>query len=259
MSFLIIFVLAMVQGITEFLPISSSGHLVLLYRIFGIEDNTILLSVILHLATLLAVLLYYRKDIVELAKHPLCPTNIKIVITTIVTGTIALLLKSKIETAFGGRLLGVGFMVTAIILFATMFIHSSKSPSVNITHTNISYSNAILIGLAQGLACFPAISRSGSTIACGLIEHENKEDITKFSFLISIPIIILSTIMEIVEYLSSPTALPFGVLELILGFVITFVVGLIAIKLMTKIVKNQKLYYFSFYLLILAILTNYLL
>lgn len=255
MGIWIIIVLSIVQGATEFLPISSSGHLVLLYKIFGIEDNTILLSVILHLATLISVLIYYRRDIFNLIKHPLCHTNICIILTTIVTCIIALILKPMIETAFDGKYLSICFVFTAVLLLISQIISNKSNSRTRIDNMNINYKQAFVIGLSQGLACFPAISRSGTTIATGLVCKVDKVNATKYSFLISIPIIIASNIMELIEYCSSPTPLEFSIVELGIGFVTAVVVGLVSIRLMTNLVAKQKLYYFSFYLVIIALVS----
>ena len=116
MTFWILIILGIIQGLTEFLPISSSGHLVLLYKIFGIENDTILLSIILHIATLLAVIVYYIKDIWSLIRHPLCNTNRKIIVTTLFTCIVALILKPIIDLAFDGRSLSIFFVITGIYI-----------------------------------------------------------------------------------------------------------------------------------------------
>lgn len=258
MNLIIIIILAIVQGATEFLPISSSGHLVLLYKIFNIDNNRILLSVILHLATLVSVVIYYRKSIIQLIKKPFCHTNIALIISTIITCIIAIILKSNIEDSFSGNYLSLGFVITAIILLISQILSYPKQPFAhNITTLNISYPKSIFIGIAQGLACFPGISRSGSTIASGLILKCNKNEITEYSFLLSIPIIIASTILEISELSSTNFALTFSILELFVGFITAIIVGILSIKCMTKLVSNQKLYYFSFYLIIIAFVSSF--
>ena len=256
MNIWIIILLAIVQGATEFLPVSSSGHLVLLYKIFGINNERIFLSVILHLATLISVVIYYRKSIIKLIKQPFCHTNIMLAVSTLITCVIALVFKKFIENSFEGRHIGLGFIITAIILIISQLrTKESNFRSFDITNLNISLKQSIYIGVAQGLACFPAISRSGSTIASGLIVGCNKEEVTEFSFLLSIPIIIASTIMEIVDIINKPAILDFSFPILTLGFIIAIVVGLLSIQFMTKLVKKQKLYYFSFYLLLIAIVS----
>ena len=117
MTFWVLIILAVVQGLTEFLPISSSGHLVLLYNFFGIENNVKLLSILLHIATLLSVLIFYRKELIVLIKNPLCSTNRKLVVTTIFTCLVVLIIKPFIDKSFDGQYLFVFFIITAMLLF----------------------------------------------------------------------------------------------------------------------------------------------
>ncbi len=250
---LFLIVLAIVQGATEFLPISSSGHLVLLYNIFGMKSGKLLISVILHLATLFSVIIYYRRDIVKLLTKPFCKTNINIVITSIITATIALILKKHIEAAFDGSMLYIGFAVTAVLLMIAQFCPSKVSTG-NIRDMNISPIQAIVIGTAQGLACFPALSRSGTTIASSLMIGVPREEATKYSFLISLPIILASNVLEIIEFCGSAEIMPCSIIEIFVAFVIALVVGLLSIHICTLCVNKQKLYYFSFYLILLSLL-----
>ena len=262
MSFWILILLAIVQGLTEFLPVSSSGHLVLLYNFFGIENNVKLLSILLHLSTLLSVVVYYRKEIVLLIRHPLCPTNRKIVVTTAFTCLVVIFLKPFIDKSFNGQWLFVFFIVTAILLFISDYLserHSLMSrldnvPSSKFTSSQdilnlpINYKQAIIIGLTQGIACIPGISRRGSTIAvarmCGA------HDTARYSFLISIPIIVASFILELAE--SGGIASDTNIISLIFAMIICFVVGLLCIKIMTKLVETKRLTIFSYYLIILS-------
>ena len=252
--------LGLIQGLTEFLPVSSSGHLVLFFNIFKINNNTILLSVILHVATLLAVIFVYYKRLIQLLKKPFCKTNICLIITTLVTVSIVIFTKPLINRAFSGEFLVYGFLITAFLLVLSeiwvTFSNTNKpiktKNTPDITNLNISYLQSGIIGLFQGFACFPAISRSGSTIAGGLICGVKKEVVADYSFISSIPIILASLILEIYEYIKEPAKLDFSTLQLLLGFIVSFIVGLICIKLMLKLVKKQKLYIFSIYLLILT-------
>lgn len=266
MSFWVLILLAVVQGLTEFLPISSSGHLVLLYNFFGIENNVKLLSILLHIATLLSVLIYYRKELIVLIKNPFCKTNRKIVVTTIFTCLVVLIFKPFIDKSFKGEYLFVFFIITAMLLFISDYMADKrelltrtsnfKSENINIinkydiTNMPVSYKQAIIIGLTQGIACFPGISRSGSTIAvsrmCGA------EDSARYSFLISIPIIIASFLMEIIEGGISAFEVNIGLL--VLAMVICTIVGLLCIKVMTKLVARNRLIYFSYYLILLSII-----
>lgn len=266
MSFWVLILLAVVQGLTEFLPISSSGHLVLLYNFFGIENNVKLLSILLHIATLLSVLIYYRKELLVLIKNPLCKTNKKIIITTIFTCLVLLFIKPFIDKSFNGEYLFVFFIITAMLLFISDYMAEKKelltrtsgfrSESIrivnkyDITNMPISYRQAIIIGLTQGVACFPGISRSGSTIAVSRMV--GAEDSARYSFLISIPIIIASFLMEILE--GGVVAFEVNIGLLILAMVICTIVGLLCIKVMTKLVAKNRLIYFSYYLILLSII-----
>lgn len=262
MSVWIIMLLGIVQGASEFLPISSSGHLVVLYNVFGVQDNTILLSVILHIATLIAVVICYFKDILELIKHPFCNTNKKLACATIPTVIIVLILKSLVEKTFSGSFVIVGFLITAIVLLISQKLGNSNKNNVfktqsgvfvtkttHITNLNITYKQAFCVGVAQGIAIFPGISRSGSTIATGLICGVNKTDAADFSFLLSIPIIVAGMLFELIDVATGKAVLNISVFGLLVGFVLSFLSGLLCIKLMLKFVKNKKLTWFSFYLI----------
>ena len=135
MTFWILIILGIIQGLTEFLPISSSGHLVLLYKIFGIENDTVLLSIILHIATLLAVIVYYRKDIWTLIRHPLCSTNRKIIVTTLFTCIVALILKPIIDLAFDGSSLAIFFVITGILLWISdWYAYKPSKKTLNLSN-----------------------------------------------------------------------------------------------------------------------------
>ncbi|MBE5757885.1 MAG: undecaprenyl-diphosphate phosphatase [Clostridiales bacterium] len=263
MSFLVVILLGIIQGLTEFLPVSSSGHIVLIYNIFGIELDSKLLSILLHVATLFSVLIYYRKQIVILIKNPLCQTNKKIISTTITTCIIVVIFKPIIDKLFSGQYLFIFFTLTAIILFVSDYLsekHDLMSITNNtkpitqkferledITDINLNYKQAMIIGIAQGIACIPGISRSGSTIAtakiCGV------KDSATYSFLISIPIIIASLLLEIIDGGSIGNT---NIFAIIISMVICFVIGILSIKTMTSFVKNNKLTIFSYYLIILS-------
>lgn len=261
MGYLIVILIGLVQGVAEFLPISSSGHLSVLYDIFDVTDNTILLSIIMHLATLLAVVIVYYEDIVLLLKNPFCRTNKLLVVSTIPTVIIVLIFEVLFGGVFGGSIVIIGFLITAIILLISEKINkNTTSIASDILDMNISYKSAVLIGLTQGIATIPGISRSGSTIATALMCKVNKSDATKFSFLMSIPIIVASFCYELLKI--KEATFDFGTMELFVGFVVAFFSGLFAIKYMINFIKNKKLYIFSIYLVILStilIICKYLL
>lgn len=245
MSIFISIVLGAVQGLTEFLPISSSGHLVLMEELFKVEPN-LFFNVTLHLGSLLAVIVVYNKDILYLLKHPLCDESKKLIVATIPTVIVILILKSTIENSFTNNFFIFGFMITAFVLTLTDMIISKR-----VDKKVISYKSALIMGVAQGLAGFPGVSRSGSTICAGLLSKENRENVTKFSFLMSIPIIIASAVYEV---LFDNVGGDINISSLIIGFLCAFIFGIIAIKIMIKIIKKAKLKYFAIYLVVISVI-----
>lgn len=252
MEILALFFLGLVQGLTEFLPVSSSGHLVLFSQIFGIEEE-LFVSIILHCATLLSILIVFWKDVWQMIRHPFSKQTMMIVVATIPTCIICLVLMPIIKLSFSGMILPVCFLVSAILLML------SERSTKNKETTEISYKSAFWIGVAQGFAVFPGISRSGTTISAGLFAGNKKEEVAKFSFLMSIPIIILSLIMEIVEIAIGGVSIDVSAVGISLAFVTAFLVGIVAIKTMLKITKSAKLRYFSYYLILISIISLFVL
>lgn len=252
MEILALFFLGLVQGLTEFLPVSSSGHLVLFSQIFGIEEE-LFVSIILHCATLLSILIVFWKDVWQMISHPFSKQTMLIVVATIPTCLICLVLMPIIKLSFSGIILPVCFLVSAILLLL------SERSTKNKEATEISYKSAFWIGVAQGFAVFPGISRSGTTISAGLFAGNKKEEVAKFSFLMSIPIIILSLIMEIVEIAIGGVSIDVSAVGISLAFVTAFLVGIVAIKTMLKITKSAKLRYFSYYLILISIISLFVL
>ncbi len=264
MPLLVLLILALIQGVTEFLPISSSGHLSILYRLFRVEGDTLLLSIFLHLATLLAIVIYYRKDILILIRSPFCPTNRKIATTTIVTSILVLIFKPYIDKLFTTEYIFIFFIITAFALFISDYMsekqylssrthgETAETPILlkeNITNLPINYKQAIVIGVTQAIATIPGISRSGSTIATASFLHIGDVR-AKYSFLISIPIIILSLVYSLIEG-GSMSGIPTS--SLILAFILCFVTGLISIRFVERLSSKNKLSVFGYYLLILSL------
>lgn len=240
-------VLGIVQGLTEFLPISSSGHLVLLQNIFGTGSN-LFMTVALHIGSLVAVIIVFWKDVVYCIKHPLCDLSKKIVIATIPTVIIVLFFKTYIEDSFNGNFFLIGFVLTAFLLMITEIIAKKidfKKP--------ISTKSAIIMGIAQGIATLPGISRSGSTICAGLLCGEHRDSVASFSFLMSIPIIIASCIYELIF---SSSTVEISVLPIVVGMIFAFIFGWLAIKLMLKLVKKVEFTYFAIYLAVLVMVLS---
>lgn len=258
MTLWIALILGLVQGLTEFLPVSSSGHLTLLNKIFGIEGNTLLLTILLHVATLFAVFFVLRKEIWQLIRHPFSLEARNLYIATIPTVLIVLLSKGFLEDQFSSaKLLPYCFILTAILLAVTNVIDERKKKK-NLYYPDQGFRSnvrsSLVMGIAQGLAVLPGISRSGSTICAGLLAGENREKIAKFSFLMSIPIILGSMLYEILKGDYGALASMSMIAPLIVAFLSAFLVGIFSIKLMLKVVQNAKYYWFSIYLVGVAIL-----
>ncbi len=248
-------VLGILQGLTEFLPVSSSGHIELGKALLGVEiEDNITFTVVVHAATVLSTLVVFRKDIANLLGKTLkfkwnteTQYVTKILISAIPVVIAGLFFEDIIEQAFEGHLLLVGVMliVTATILAFTFYAKSNDR--------DISYRDAFIIGIAQMLAVMPGISRSGATISTALLLKNKKEEAARFSFLMVLIPILGKAFLDIVSGNignENTQALP-----LIVGFISAFVFGLAACKLMIAIVKKSKLIYFAIYCLIVGIVT----
>ncbi len=249
--FLALFILGLVQGLTEFLPVSSSGHLVLLTNLFGIEES-LFISILLHVATLFSILVVFHKDVWQMICHPFSKQTINLAVATIPTCVIVLILMPLVKLSFVGDFLPICFLFTAVLL---CFCQRKSKKKVQ---SPMDTKKAIIMGIAQGFAVFPGISRSGSTVGAGLAAGGEEKEVAKFSFLMSIPIILLSMVMEIFELATSKSVLNFNPLAVTLSFVTAFVVGIFAIKFMLNMTKKSKLHYFSAYLLLIAIVSLFI-
>ena len=245
-----IILMAVVQGITEFLPISSSGHLVLLKEILEIEREDKVLEVVLHFGTLISILIFFRQDIYGILNGAINKNkdDIKyimyIVLASIPTAIIGVLLNDKIDNLFNSTdSLLYAYLVTAIILFLTRGINKDGN--------SISYQMVIWMGIAQVFAILPGISRAGITICAGLLLGFKQKEVAKFSFFLAIPALVG------VVYLDINKIFAFGSNQLhilVLGFVFSMITGLAVLKILFKILQKQKLWIFSFYCLLIWLL-----
>ena len=212
-----------------------------------------LLSILLHVATLFAVIIVFRKQIWEMIKHPFCKTNKMLIVATIPTIIIVLAFRGFFEDAFLGAYLAICFMITAVVLVLTSIFSKQKQSEMN-------YKSAFLMGVGQGIAVLPGISRSGTTLCTGLVVGQGKKQATEFSFLMSIPVIFCSLIFELYNGISAGESLFMGNFLLVaMAFVVALVSGVFAIKVMLKIVQKGKLWYFSVYLVLLSVLCLFVL
>ena len=232
-----------IQGITEFLPVSSSGHIVLFGSFFEL-DNLLLISIVAHIGTLFAVIYCYRKKIANLIKNPKNKTNLNLIIATIPTVIIVLIFNNFLEENFSTSSLVWGFLLSAILLtIADLKKDGNKYLTKKL---------ALSVGISQGLALLPGISRSGTTLTCGLLLGINKQDALDFSFLMSIPIIVASAVYESFKLFSSQITVNW--LGIFIVMISSFIFGILSIKVMLKIVNKNKLYFFSIYLIILSLI-----
>lgn len=245
---LLTILLGIVQGLTEFLPVSSSGHLALLSDIFGTSANALFTTVALHFGTLCAVIVFYFKDLCALLKKENHKTIWLLIVATLPAGIFMLLFNGVVDKLFSSpSFVCFGFLLTAIILLVAEKIGKKiKKPN------NIGFKGAIIMGTAQAVAIFPGISRSGSTIAAGIgfVKGERKI-VANFSFFMSIPIILGSTLFEAVTVDYSNI----NITATLLGVLAAFITGYLAIKFMLKIISRCNFKWFSLYLFILFLIT----
>ncbi len=254
MDYLIALILGIVQGLTEFLPVSSSGHLEIIKGLFATDyeaKESLILTVVLHFATALSTIFIFRKDIFQILNGVFSKTSsnersffIKIIVSMIPAALVGIFFNDIIETLFDGKLILVGFMliITGILLF---FADKAKP-----TNSEISISQSLLVGIAQAIAILPGISRSGATIATSVILGLDKTSSAKFSFLMVVPLIFGKVAKDLLDGNIFSEAINFG--PLILGFFTAFLTGLFACKWMIGIVRSSKLKYFSYYCFIIA-------
>ena len=253
-------ILGIIQGLTEFLPVSSSGHLEITRNFLDtnqLPSDNLLMTSILHFATALSTIIVFRHDIFDLFKGVFSKEHedsrsyiIKIIIAIIPAGLVGFLLSDQIEFLFSGNMTLVGIMliITGLLLLLTKII---KSKNFKLTKNH-----ALIIGISQAFAVIPGISRSGATICTSIFLGNNKNEAAKFSFLIVIPVIFGAILKDILSGDILGNDIKISVL--FLGFLSSFITGILACKLMLKIVANNNLIYFSFYCFILGIISIFI-
>ena len=229
-------VLGITQGLTEFLPVSSSGHLVILQKLMGLGGSELALTVILHLATALSLVVFFFKDILRLFKN--VRLLLMIVLVTLATGIIGLSGKDFFEGLFSSvRPVAAALVVTGIILLLTKGFFNGKRKDVN-------FKDALILGITQGIAIVPGISRSGITVSTLLFRGLDKETSFQFSFLAAIPVILGASLLELKEIDFALNANPSSIAA---GFIASFLTGLLALWGLRAILRKARLHYFGFY------------
>jgi undecaprenyl-diphosphatase len=247
-------VLGIIQGLTEFLPVSSSGHLELAKAILGdtsVPEESLTFTVVLHFATALSTLVIFRKEVVEIFKglfqfkwNNEFKFSLKIIISMIPAVIVGLLFEKQLESFFGGKILLVGCM---LLLTALLLLLADKAKN---TKKQVSFWNAVLIGISQAIAMLPGISRSGATISTSVLLGVDRTRAAKFSFLMVVPLIFGKIGKDVLSgdlNLQSSDMIPVTA-----GFIAAFLAGLLACKWMISLVKKSKLSYFSMYCAILG-------
>jgi undecaprenyl-diphosphatase len=242
-------ILGIVQGLTEFLPVSSSGHLELGKAILGespLPQDSLLFTVVLHFATALSTLVVFRRDVVEILRGLFCfrwneetRFSIKIIISMLPAAFIGLFFEEQLESLFGGNIVLVGFMliVTALLLYL--------ADRAKETEKKVNFANAFIIGISQAIAILPGISRSGATISTSVLLGIDKGRAARFSFLMVVPLILGKMTLDILGgeiNFQSAQMIPLGA-----GFLAAFIAGLVACTWMITLVRKSKLQYFAIY------------
>lgn len=269
MSWLQAFLLGIVQGLTEFLPVSSSGHLMIFRELLGVESEGFLdFTVTVHFATVLSTIVVFWSAIWKLLKgffqfkyNDETDYVLKICVSMIPIAIVGLFFKDQVEGLFGENLFTVAvcLIITAILLFLSdqsgRFRSMSSSRSENTHRNGISYLQAAIVGLGQACAVAPGLSRSGTTIATGLICGVRRDVMAQFSFLMVLVPIIGEQALTIIKGIGEPATAPgVGFLPLLMGFIGAFGAGLFSCKVMVELVKRAKLVWFSIYCLLAAFL-----
>jgi undecaprenyl-diphosphatase len=258
MNFLNAVVLGIVQGFGEFLPVSSSGHLVLLQKLFGITEQTLFFDTMLHAGTLFAVIVVLWDNIKAILCKPIQPLTGFLIIATIPAVFAALVFGKQIEYAFeSGNFLGVCFLITAALLcFAELLSKRISNANGYKKTENMNWLDALVIGIFQAIAIPPGISRSGATISGALSRKLDRDFAARFSFLLSIPAILGALVLNLKDLVKdggTAAAGSFGA-EVIAGTFTAAIVGFFAVKLMLKIVREKSLFGFAVYTAVLGTL-----
>lgn len=242
-------ILGLIQGLTEFLPISSSGHLVLFQKIFGINEPTLIFDTMVHVGTLAAVVTVLWKEILSLLKRPFQKLTWLLIAGTIPTAIIGVLFKDSFEMMFkSGSTLGFEFLFTGLVI---LFAERLNSGRKHIEET--SYLDAAFIGVMQGIAIMPAVSRSGLTISGALMRNLDREFAAKFSFLMSIPAILGAAVFQIKDIVEAGSS-SFITLPIVAGTIAAAVAGYFSVRFMILLIKKGSMKGFSYYVFALGTL-----
>ena len=253
-------VLGIIQGLTEYLPVSSSGHLAIGQALFGMDDgaDNLMFTVAVHVATVLSTLVilwseidWILRGLFKFELNAETKYALNILVSMIPVGIVGVFFKDYVEEIFGSGLLVVGccLLITASLLTFSYFAKPRQKE-------HISWKDALIIGIAQAIAVLPGVSRSGSTIATGLLLGNKKESLAQFSFLMVIPPILGEALLDVLKAVKGEAVLGgIEALPLTIGFLAAFLSGCVACKWMISIVKRGKLIYFGIYCAVVGVIT----
>jgi undecaprenyl-diphosphatase len=260
MDWLEALVLGIIQGLTEYLPVSSSGHLAIGQALFGMDDgaDNLMFTVAVHVATVLSTLVilwseidWILRGLFKFELNAETKYALNILVSMIPVGIVGVFFKDYVEEIFGSGLLVVGccLLITASLLTFSYFAKPRQKE-------HISWKDALIIGIAQAIAVLPGVSRSGSTIATGLLLGNKKESLAQFSFLMVIPPILGEALLDVLKAVKGEAVLGgIEALPLTIGFLAAFLSGCVACKWMINIVKRGKLIYFGIYCAVVGVIT----
>ena len=260
--------MGLLQGLTEYLPVSSSGHLTIASTLFGIDgEENMLFTIMVHVATVLSTIVILGGEIWKIIKGMFGPLNpgakglnclnpdqryvLNILVSMIPIGIVGVFFKDQVEAIFGSgmTIVGICLLVTALLLTFSYYARPRERESISLGH-------AFIIGLAQAIAVLPGLSRSGSTIATGLMLGEKKSNMAQFSFLMVIPPILGEALLDVLKMVKGESlGAEIGWLPLTVGFLAAFISGCVACKWMIGIVKKGKLIYFAYYCAIAGVIS----
>jgi undecaprenyl-diphosphatase len=262
MNIITAIILGIVQGLTEFLPVSSSGHLVLLQKIFGISEPALFFDTMVHVGTLAAVVAVLWKDIWAILKKLFQPLTVYLIIATVPVVIVALVFSKHIERAFeSGKFLGFAFLVTSALLATAELLsrRAGRAGDAGLKKAGtMNWLDALVIGFLQAVAIIPGVSRSGATLSGALFRRLDRDFAARFSFLLSIPAILGALVFQLKDLIKGSPAEAadsgIGAAAIIAGTLSAAVVGFFAVRLMLKIVREKSLWGFAIYTGILGIL-----
>ena len=257
-------ILGIIQGLTEFVPISSSGHLVLFHRIFGIDEPTLFFDTMLHVGTLVAVVTVLHKDIGNILRKLIQPLMLHLIIATVPLVIAALIFRKQLELAFASsQFLGFSFLLTsALLLTAELLVrHAARNSENNaaagqttMTWNAITWRDALLICVMQAIAAIPGVSRSGATLSGALSRGLDRDFAARFVFLLSIPAILGAAVLQLAELAGGAAAGGIGLAPVIAGTASAAITGFFAVRFMLKIIREKSLWGFAVYTGLLGIL-----